>query len=217
VTSSHPVAGNSSRSSTRPSPPRCSRHVLATYERSHPQRAALEAFVRDAFALKHGALIRSFMPTLYALQGRNGRICGVAGVRHAAVEPLFLECYLPVPIESALSARIGAPVTRAQIVEIGNLSSLSCRAAFHLVALLPRLLIEHGYQWVTFTATDRVREILDRFHAPLIELGGATADKVADLGRDWGRYYECDPRVMAAWLPHGLSFPVPRTVQRHVG
>lgn len=165
--------------------------------------------MRRAFALKHGARIRSFMPTLYALQGRNDRICGVAGVRSAAAEPLFLERYLARPIESALSRRVGERVPRGQIVEVGNLSSLSCRAAFHLVALLPRLLIDRGHLWVAFTATAAVRGILHRFNAPVIELGGATQDRVAQLGDDWGRYYECDPRVMAAWLPHGLSAEAP--------
>jgi hypothetical protein len=197
------------------SPSRCTRHTVATYERSHRQRASVEEFVRRAFALKHGASIRSFMPTLYALQGRDDRICGVAGVRSAAAEPLFLERYLSQPIESALSERVGERATREQIVEVGNLSSLSCRAAFHLVALLPRLLMDRGHLWVTFTATDAVRGILDRFNAPVIELSGATKDKVANLGDDWGRYYECDPRVMAAWLPHGLSFEVAGTAQRH--
>lgn len=171
--------------------------------------------MQRAFALKHGASIRSFMPTLYALQGRDDRICGVAGVRSAAVESLFLERYLSQSIESTLSAHVGERVTREQIVEVGNLSSLRCRAALHLVALLPRLLIDRGHLWVTFTATDAVRGILERFDAPVIELSGATADKVAHLGDDWGRYYECDPRVMAAWLPHGLSFPVAEAIQRH--
>lgn len=187
---------------------RCTRHIVATYERSHAQRAALEGFVQRAFALKHGANVRSFMPTLYALQGRDDRICGVAGVRSASAEPLFLERYLSRPIEATLSERLGKPVKRDEIVEVGNLASLSCRAAFHLVALLPRLLIDRGHQWVAFTATDAVRGILERFKAPVIELSGASADKVAHLNDDWGRYYDCDPRVMAAWLPHGLSFQV---------
>jgi hypothetical protein len=136
-------------------------------------------------------------------------------VRSATVEPLFLERYLSQSIESTLSDRIGERVTREQIVEVGNLSSLSCRAAFHLVALLPRLLIDRGHQWVAFTATDAIRGILDRFNAPVIELSGATEDKVTNLGDDWGRYYDCDPRVMAAWLPHGLSFPIAEGVQPH--
>lgn len=209
MTLSKTVQDEVSRRSTKQSAHRCTRHAIASYERSHPQRTTIEEFVRHAFALKHGARIRSFMPTLFALHGRDDRICGVAGVRSAAAEPLFLERYLSGSIESTLSRRVGERVSREQIVEVGNLSSLSCRAAFHLVALLPRLLIDRGHLWVTFTATDAVRGILHRFDAPVIELSGATQDRIAHLGDDWGRYYECDPRVMAAWLPHGLSFQAP--------
>ena len=199
---------------TKQAAQRCTRHIATAYERSHPKRVAIEEFIQRAFALKHGASIRSFMPTLYALQGRHDRVCGVAGVRSAASEILFLERYLSSSIDAILSKRIGQPVTREQIVEVGNLSSLSCRAAFHLVALLPRLLIDRGHLWVTFTATNAVREILEKFNAPMIELSGATRDKVGNCGDDWGRYYECDPRVMAAWLPHGLAFPISDNIQR---
>lgn len=186
-----------------------------TYERSHTQRKTIEQFVQRAFELKHRACIRSFMPTLYALQGQDDRICGVAGIRSAATEQLFLERYLQQPIECTLSQRVGEQVSREQVVEVGNLASLSCRAAFHLVALLPQLLIDRGHLWVTFTATDAVRGILNRFNAPVIELTEATEDKVAELGDDWGRYYECDPRVMAAWLPHGVSLQVAAAIHRH--
>lgn len=199
-------ASDSYTGALRRSPHRCRRHTLVTYERDHPRRTTVEDFVRHAFALKHGARIRSFMPTLFALEGSEQRVCGVAGIRSADAEPLFLERYLPRPIELVLSDRTGAPVKREQIVEVGNLASLSCRAAFHLVALLPRLLNERGHLWVTFTATDVVRDILGQFKAPIMDLSSATADKVAGLGDDWGRYYESDPRVMAAWLPHGLAF-----------
>jgi Thermostable hemolysin len=69
----------------------CSRHTLATYDRDHPRRETLERFIQRAFALRHGAMIRSFMPTLLALEGQDDRVCGVAGLRNAATEPLFIE------------------------------------------------------------------------------------------------------------------------------
>lgn len=203
-------ASDSQTGVLRHSPHLCLRHSLMTYERDHPRRTTVEDFVRHAFARKHGARIRSFMPTLFALEGSEQRVCGVAGIRSAGAEPLFLERYLPRPIELILEDRTGAPVKREQIVEVGNLASLSCRAAFHLVAMLPRLLTDRGHLWVTFTATDAVRDILGKFKAPIMDLSGATADKVAELGDDWGRYYESNPRVMAAWLPHGLTFSFAR-------
>jgi hypothetical protein len=183
----------------------CSKHILAVYERDHAQRPHVELFIQRAFSRRHGATVRTFMPTLVALEGRENRICGVAGYRRAADEALFLEHYLRCPVELELSQRLNRRVEREEIVEVGNLASLSCRAAFHLVSLLPRLLLEGRHFWVVFTATSSVRGILDRLRAPMVELGQARAERVASLGDDWGRYYENDPRVMAGYLPDGLA------------
>jgi thermostable hemolysin len=144
------------------------------------------------------------MPTLLALEGRGERVCGVVGFRTASAEPLFLEHYLARPIEAELSERTGQLIDRERIVEVGNLASLSCRAAFHLVAILPRVLIERGNQWIVFTATSAVRGILEKFSAPMIELASASRECIGEPG-DWGQYYENDPRVMAGYLPDGLG------------
>jgi hypothetical protein len=183
----------------------CSRHALVTYGRNDVRRSRIEHFIQQAFAQRHGATIKSFMPTLLALEGGADRICGVVGFRGAAAEPLFLEHYLHQPIEMVLSERAGVAITRDQIAEVGNLASLSCRAAVHLVAVLPRVLIESGHQWIAFTATNSVRGILEKFGARLIELATASRDCVERLGDDWGRYYDSDPRVMAGYLPHRVA------------
>ena len=144
------------------------------------------------------------MPTLLALEGQRGRVCGVVGFRNAAAEPLFLERYLNQPVELVLAEHVGDTVERGQIVEVGNLASLSCRAACHLVAALPRILLAEGNQWIVFTATAAVRGMLARFHAPVIELARATRDRLED-GDDWGRYYDNDPRVIAGRLRDGVA------------
>ena len=185
---------------TRP----CSRHTIVAYESHNARRARIEAFVQQAFARRHGACIRSFMPTLLALQGRDERVCGVVGFRNGSAEPLFLERYLARPVEAELSERTGQLIERGRIVEVGNLASLSCRAAFHLVAILPRVLIERGNQWIVFTATSAVRGILEKFSAPMIELASASRECI-DERDDWGQYYDNDPRVMAGYLPDGIG------------
>lgn len=182
----------------------CLRHALIACDRNHPRRNELEHYVQQAFALKHAAQVRSFMPMLLALQGRGGRLCGVTGYRDAATEDLFLERYLDRPVQDAIAEASGACVSREQVVEVGNLASLRCRAAVHLVALLPQHLMQYGRHWVVFTATQGVRNILQRFRAPLYELAPARAERVAGLGDDWGCYYQTDPRVMAGYLPDGL-------------
>jgi hypothetical protein len=174
-------------------------------------RDELEAYVRDRFAAKHGASVRSFMPTLLSFRDRHGELRGVAGIRGADESRLYLEHYVDRPIEQlvteSLAARAGndlcAPqaVQRQQIVEVGNLAGSNCRAAIRMVAQLPAYLMARRYSWIVFTATSSVRQILAGFGAPLLELGRADPARVAASPDGWGRYYETDPRIFAGYLP----------------
>jgi hypothetical protein len=168
-------------------------------------RVELEDYVRDAFARKHGAVVRSFMPTLLAFRDRGGALRGVTGVRGAHEERLYLEQYLARPIEEALAEALRprgvAAVSRRDIAEVGNLAGASCRAAVRMVAHVPTYLMSQGYEWIVFTATGTLREILVGFGAPLVELARADGACVAGASDEWGRYYETDPRVYAGYLP----------------
>lgn len=154
-----------------------------------------------AFGRKHAASVQSFMPTLLGFRDTAGGLKGVVGLRAAALEPLFLEQYLEVPVEQAIAAAAGREIRRGQIVEIGNLAGVNCRAAVRMVAQLPAHLVARDYRWIVFTATSAVREILQGFGAPLLELARADAAKIASGQDDWGSYYETDPRVFAGYLP----------------
>jgi hypothetical protein len=191
---------------------KCTHHRIIVCERGDERRPELERFVHDVFVAQHSAHVCSFMPTLLALRSDAGHLCGVAGYRCAAEEPLFLERYLDQPIESAIHSVTGRSAQRSQIVEVGNLAGASCRAAVRLVLALPQLLLSRGQLWVAFTATDVVRQLLSSYGAPLFELAPAQADRVAALGDDWGRYYRADPRVMVGFLPDGLALRRARQV-----
>jgi hypothetical protein len=175
-------------------------------------REQFEAFVAHRFADVHGARVRSFMPALLGMHDAQGALRCALGYRDAGTAGLYLEQYLDVPVEQAITQALiaaGQPaptIDRALVVEVGNLAGRGCRAALHMVARLPRYLLSRGYQWVTFTATSRVRTVLDSFDAPLLDLGPADAARLRSAGDDWGGYYRCEPRVMAGWLPHGLRF-----------
>jgi hypothetical protein len=173
-----------------------------------PGRAGIERFVAERFAAVHGASVRRFMPALLGLQDWRGTLRCALGYRPAAAEALFLEQYLDQPVEQAIRRACGgtlpAPVERERIVEVGHLAGRGCRAALHLVAQLPRHLVDRGYDWITFTATARVRDVLATFDAPLVDLGPADPARLRLRDDDWGRYYETQPRVMAGWLPYGL-------------
>lgn len=187
---------------------------LAPVRAGDAGRAELEAYVHARFEAKHGAQVRTFMPTLVAFRNRHGELRGVTGIRGAQEGRLYLEQYLDQPIEQRLTAALrgqspaGAvdrggirSVRRDEIVEVGNLAGASCRAAVRMVAQLPVFLMQQRYAWIVFTATSALRQILEGFGAPLIELGQADPHSVANAGDAWGRYYETDPRVFAGYLP----------------
>jgi hypothetical protein len=168
-------------------------------------RAELEGFVHDAFEARHGANVRSYMPTLLGFRDRSQVLRGVAGVRGAQQGPLYLEHYLDRPIERELAAVLDthglASVERDQIVEVGNLAGASCRAAVRMVAHIPAWLMSQRYTWIVFTATSAVRQILAGFGAPLVEIAPADSGRVRGVRDEWGRYYSTDPRVFAGYLP----------------
>jgi hypothetical protein len=178
--------------------------ALKSISTASAYRGAAEGFVAEAFLDKHGARVREFLPELVGLESRTGDLRAVAGYRPADTGPLFLEQYLAHPVEQDLSAQLGAPVFRGDIVEVGNLAGGSCRAARHLVSLLPRYLLDRGYTWVVFTATGVVRDILTSVGGSLVELAPADASRLAGGASAWGRYYQNDPRVMAGYLPSGI-------------
>lgn len=160
--------------------------------------------MRAAFQAKHGAVVRSFMPTLLAFRDRTDALRGVVGVRGAHQERLYLEQYLDRPVEvalaEALQSRGARYVRRAEIAEVGNLAGATCRAAVRMVAHIPAYLMSQHYQWIVFTATGALRQILAGFGAPLVELARAEGSSVAASSDEWGRYYETDPRVYAGCL-----------------
>ena len=180
---------------------------LAEVRTGAPERAELEAFVQAAFARKHDAAVTSFMPTLLSFRDTGGALRGVIGLRSAAPKPLYLEQYLEQPVEAAIATATGQAVQRHQVVEVGNLAGVNCRAAMRMVAALPDYLLARDYRWIVFTATSAVRGILQGFDAPLVELARADGSRVSNSPDRWGRYYENDPRVLAGFLPDSRWIP----------
>jgi hypothetical protein len=171
------------------------------------RRTEAETFVRGRFLRSHGAHIATFLPTLLLLTDARDELAAVAGFRNAAHEPLFLEQYVPVPIEQALTSQTGAPVRRAEIVEVGNFAALDSRRARILMSFMPAWFLERSARWITFTATAAIRGILTAMGGHCIEVGAADGACVAGGVDEWGRYYSSDPRVMAGYLPSARRIP----------
>lgn len=169
-----------------------------------PRRQEVEAFIRDVFARHYGATVSSFAPNL-ALLEQHGRIIAATGWRAAADEPLFLERYLDMPIETAMARLAGIPVRRERIVEVGNLAADKAGSSLHVIMTLAKHLDRLGYEWVVFTATQELVGIFSRLGLPLLALAPANPVRLGDEAADWGSYYESGPVVVAGRIRLGLE------------
>jgi hypothetical protein len=179
-------------------------------------RPQMEAFVADRFRSAWQARVTQFLPFLLGMHCL-GACTGVAGIRPAAGNALFLERYLDTNAEAALSALTGGDIPRSELVEIGNLVA-GQRGASHLLFLVfTAALHRAGYRWIVFTATRALRNNLDKLGYPLLTLAPASADRLdAPARAEWGTYYDSDPLVMAGSLDDALRLITERPLLRRV-
>lgn len=156
--------------------------------------------VRRSFLNAHGVRARpGFSDLLHVTRADAPR--AVLGYRRAGTGPLFLERYLDAPIETFVSAALGRPVPRGDVIEIG---SLAADDAFALVSLWATAANDLGAdcEVAVATLTEPLRRMFARIGVPLHVLGRATADRMDDP-EAWGRYYESDPMVCAGLIAEG--------------
>lgn len=158
-------------------------------------RPGVEAYIRSRFAAVHGARITHFLPHLVSV-GHGPMHCAAVGLAMAHRGRLFAESYLDAPVERMIERQLGEPVTRADILEIGNLVSTWKGSSLLLFVFLSELIAHLGQRFVLFTATPEVERLLARLgYAPQV-LVAADPAQLSDGGAQWGRYYERRPRVM---------------------
>lgn len=168
-----------------------------------PQRGEIEAFVHERFDRIHHADVHHYLPELLSLRDRHGALVAVAGIRLAAVEPLFLERYLDEPLEGPVSRIAGYGVPRRELVEVGNLAAKSAGSARLIIAAVTWLLAARGLRWVAFTGA---ATLINSFHRLGLEptvLGAADPARLDGAGVDWGSYYDQHPQVFAGSIRYG--------------
>ncbi|MEJ8567788.1 thermostable hemolysin [Elongatibacter sediminis] len=162
-------------------------------------------YIAGQFRRAHQAEIHDFMPALLTMRCQ-AHITAVAGIRPAAQSRLFLENYLDTTVETKLGKRVGEPVTREGIVELGNLVSTEGGASQLLFLLLTGLLHSAGFSWATFTATLQVRKGVERLGLKLHTLCPADPARLEGSQQsDWGSYYDSKPMVYASSVKAALS------------
>lgn len=165
--------------------------------RGDPGRREAELLIEAAYERKYGACVADHYPNLISVASAGGEIIASVGFRTASEEPLFLEAYLDITIETALSAAAGRDVERAEIVEIGSLAATSHGASPFLFVTLAALLRYRGFTFAAATATRALRRSIEALDFPLMTLGSADPWRLADRGAAWGSYYAAQPRIVA--------------------
>ena len=165
-----------------------------------PQRPALEAYIAQQFDRAYGATVTEFLPELFAMQCQ-GRFSAAAGIRPAHHGDLFAEKYLDAPVEQVLGEFSPTIVSRADIVEIGNLVSTHRGACQLFFTLHATMLHEAGFKWIVFAATDQVEKIINKLNFVTSNLGAADPARLGKDATRWGRYYDTNPTLLAADVP----------------
>ena len=175
--------------------------LLQLVKSSDTQRASIEQFIASGFAKAYQADVHSFMPNLLGVS-RAGEWQAVLGLRcaakgtakSAAKTKLFIEQYLPAPVEQLLATH-GMHAERSQLIEIGHLYAINRQSLLQLFVLTAYALDQLNYRYLLCAATTQVRGILSRHGIELTELGEAKAEALGEDAASWGSYYDTNPKV----------------------
>lgn len=166
-------------------------------------RNAIENFIRERFFSHYGAQVQHFMPCLLGLVDPANNLQGALGLRCAASGPLFLERYLARPIEAEIAQRGGCVLKRNEIVEVGNLATLTPGHARLLIVALTDFLVAQGFRWICFTGTSALLNSFKRLGLGPLSLGAARAECLGEEESAWGTYYATHPQVMVGDIMGG--------------
>lgn len=179
---------------------------INTAAQHNPQRHTLEQFIHDVYAYVYGADVKNYLPTLMGLHDQQHRYVAALGFRFARDNKLFLEHYLPQPIEAVMAEHMhlsANKIDRAQIVEVGNLAGSHAGATRWLIVALAAYLQGAGFEWAVFTGVPSLRNSFAKLGLRLYPLGEARLDMLptSELAH-WGRYYDARPVVTAINVQH---------------
>jgi len=163
---------------------------------SHVLRPQAEDFIKGIFKQHYNAQISSFLPQLFAVFDERGNTKSVLGLRNAQCEALYLERYLDQPIETLIQQVAQQAVSRAQVVEIGNLASLNSANCKVLFSFITQHLQDQNIKWITCTSTSVLRLVFRRLGIKALPVHQADQNRLGNEQYEWGSYYDNDPQVM---------------------
>lgn len=175
--------------------------------RDDPAQAGLYAaaarFVTDTYSDAFGADLRIDPPRFVLALDQTGAIVCAAGVR-TAQDGFAAQTYADSPIGHLISDSVAAPVSDAQILEVGGLAFASPFYVFPALRTIFDWGRAQGITWGLFTATAPVRRLILRARIAPLLLVRAEPGR-APAAQSWGNYYDHDPWVCAFADPAQLT------------
>lgn len=168
-----------------------------------PAATAVIRFIESRFERSYGARPTLRVSQLLTLSREPDQLSAAVGIRDASAERLFLESYLPRPIEAYVPPADGS--SREGIAEVAHLAGVEPGVSRYLFPLLTRWLLNQGHRWIAFTGTVQLRNSFERLQIPTVTLAPAHAEQLPDRGAGWGTYYDHQPWVMMANVHTGAS------------
>jgi hypothetical protein len=168
-------------------------------------RSTVEQHILDSYQNKFSASLAHFMPTLVSANFPGQAPHLSFGLCGAAEHNLYLENYLPAPVEQALSQAVNTRVERHSIVEIGNLAFANTATIRDDLIAVAHYCYGLGYQYVVCTATRMLRLVFLKAGIKPIYLGDACADDAPRDGTHWGAYYETAPQIIGGNIFLGIE------------
>ncbi|MEJ2763463.1 thermostable hemolysin [Photobacterium sp. MCCC 1A19761] len=182
-----------------------STYSLQIIHNNHPSRQAVERYIATRYRAAFHANLSEFMPAFMAVYDQSQQLHAACGFRIANQGPLFLEQYLSQPAEAAILSCCGITVQREKLVEFGQLASFSPGMSPLHFWMMAQYLVDAGYEWAIFTATDPLYAMMTRLGLNMTILSAASPDVIPDAAQTWGTYYHHQPRVSVGNLAEGLQ------------
>lgn len=171
-------------------------------------RQSIEQFVFDKYFQSHQAEVSHFMPALLAIY-RNSEtdgksISAAVGLQFGEQGPMYLEQYLARPVEQEIADYIKGPVLRSSLCEIGNLAISDRPSGLLLFLLMTCTLAELGTRWMCFTATPKVKKLIEGLGYSPVQVATASEINVNNDSK-WGSYYQHSPYVMLVDIEQAMK------------
>lgn len=181
---------------------------LSLHDPLASDRQRIEHFIHARYADTYNADIAHFLPLLMA-SWSAGEVQGVLGLRPGQCGRFFVENYLSAPLETLICERTSEQVSRATVIETGNLAGTRGSSQL-LFIVLTDVLHRAGFRWVTFTATAQVSALLHRLGFAPQALCEADPVCLGEHAQAWGTYYANRP-----WVVIGDVGQAYQTLQRN--